>query len=85
MEYVRKTVKIGKMKGLPAHILDLKYDRPLCKLTSAPKLTRDKLTYPSELHKGDYIHADWIIMNTESVQGFNIALLIREAHTRRRQ
>jgi len=58
MDYVCKTIKLGKMKGLPAHIPDLKYNCSLCKISAASKLVRGKLTDLSELCKGDRIYAD---------------------------
>ena len=38
MDYVRKLIQKGRIKGLPAKVLDLKFDCPLCKIASAPKL-----------------------------------------------
>ena len=84
MDYVRKTATLGKMKGLPKSVPDLKYPCPLCKIAAAPKIPRGKLTDPTELRKGDHIHADWIIMNTESVCGLKTALILQEARTCKR-
>ena len=83
MDYVRKTATLGKMKDLSKSIPDLKYPCPLCKIAAAPKIPRDKLTDPTELRKGDRIHADEIIMNTEPVRGFKTALILLEARSRK--
>ena len=48
------------------------------------KLPRGKLKDTSELRKGSRVHADWIIINTESVRGFKTALIITETRTRQK-
>jgi len=59
MDYMRKTVTSGKMKGLPVHIPDLKYDC-MCSTKSQKLLSwlEASFTDSSEPHKGDRIHAD---------------------------
>jgi hypothetical protein len=84
MDYVRKTATLGNITGLPKQIPDLKYPCPLCKIAAAPKLPRGGPTDSTELRKGDRIHADWIIMNQESVRGFKTALLFTEVRSRRK-
>ena len=49
MDYIRRSAKQGIIKGLPNKIPNLKYDCPLCKIASAPKITRGKLVDCTEL------------------------------------
>ena len=84
MEYVKELIRRGLIKGVPKRIGDLKYDCPICRIASAPKLSRGGLTDTTELRKGSRFHADWIILNTESVRQFKTALLLTEVRSRRK-
>ena len=82
MDYVRKLIQKGRIKGLPAKVLDLKFDCPLCKIASAPKLPRGSLVDHTQTRKGVQFHMDYAIFNVLSKRGHKAALLCTEVTSR---
>ena len=81
MDYICQSIKNGHIKGLPKNIPDLKYDCPVCKIAAAPQLPRGNPVDHTPVRKGVRFHADFAIINCESICLFKSVLLIVELTT----
>lgn len=82
MDCIIKLASGGKITGIPKRLPDLKHGCPICKICKSQKLPRGPLKDTTELRKGSRTHADFIIVNAESVRMFKSALPVSEAKCR---